>query len=301
MLLYNLRFGWWNTALSPSAPQATTRADANTYPIVCNHIKSLLQEHSCDFLALCEVSNADVAYFKSNLNLNDFSIIDLTDEVGRTRFDMAVIYNKNKVSITHVKYLSKVSTGSTIKAAQVVKVKNNDDSKTIYVYLCHWASRLNGDGEKKRIESARLIYESASELMADSEDVIIMGDFNDNPYDYSLHETLRASRCHDAVIKYPTEFFYNPFWRSIVSEHKHSHIKHGHPYRSGSHKYKEFLGTIWHSYDQAIVSGSFLSNGYWSLNEYETKVMSFDSMLTDYDNKKCFIDHLPIVCEIIRP
>lgn len=301
MLLYNLRFGWWNTALSPSAPQAKTKANATTYPIVCAHIRTLLQDHSCDFLALCEVSSADVNYFINNLGLNYVSILDLTDPVGRTRFDIAVIYNKNKINVRHKNSLSKPITGRTVKAAQIVTVENIDDSKVIYVYLCHWASRLNGDGEEKRIASANMIYNSATEMMVEEKDVIIMGDFNDNPYDQSLNKHLHASRCHDAVRKHPNEFFYNPFWRSVISEYKYSHVKNSRPYRSGSYKHNEFSGAMWHSYDQAILSGSFLTDGYWRLNEYETKVMSFNSILNDYDNNKNFIDHLPIICEITRP
>lgn len=300
MLLYNLRFAWWNVALSPSAPQAKTKASAETYPIICGHVESLMKESSCDFLALCEVSEADVRYLSEHLDLDNITVLDLTQKVGRTRFDIVVIYKNSKIKVRHNRTLSKPLTGNTVKAAQLVEVENIDDSKTIYVYLCHWASRLNGDGEAKRIAAANMVYNSASEFMNEGSDVIIMGDFNDNPYDESLHHCLKASRCHDAVKKYPTEFFYNPFWRSIVSEYKYSHAGVKNTYRSGSHKFKQFLGTIWHSYDQIVVSGSFLSNGYWHLNEYRTQVMAPTEILTHFEDNKHFIDHLPIVCEITR-
>ncbi|CAH6926627.1 Endonuclease/exonuclease/phosphatase [Vibrio chagasii] len=300
MLLYNIRFGWWNVALSPSAPQAKTKANAETYSTICAHIRTLIEDTACDFLALCEVSEEDVRYLSANLGLENVSILNLTQQVGRTRFDIAVIYKNLKIKVRHNRTLSKPMTGNTVKAAQLVEVENIDDSKVIYIYLCHWASRLNGDGEPRRIAAANIVYDSASEFMKSGRDVIVMGDFNDNPYDESLNKCLMASRCHDAVQKYPTEFFYNPFWRSVVSEQKYSHAGKGKTYRSGSHKFKQFLGTIWHSYDQIVVSGSFLTDGYWHLNEYRTEIVTPKELLMDFESSKNFIDHLPIVCEITR-
>lgn len=300
MLLYNLRFGWWNVALSPAASQAKTKASATTYPTICSHIVTLMKEQSCDFLALCEVSTDDVRYLAENLELEGITLLDLTQTVGRTRFDIAVIYKNSKIKVRHNSSLSKFMTGHTVKAAQFVEVENLDDSRLIYVYLCHWASRLNGDGELRRIAAANIVYNSAFELMAAGHDVIVMGDFNDNPYDDSLNKHLNANRCHDAVKKYPNEFFYNPFWRSVVSEYKYSHAGVTTTYRSGSHKFKQFLGTIWHSYDQIVVSGSFLNNSYWHLNEFRTHVMTPEAILTNFEDNGHFIDHLPIVCEITR-
>ncbi|WP_368178350.1 hypothetical protein [Aeromonas sp. R7-1] len=299
MLIYKLRFGWWNAALSPSAPQAGSNASDETYPLVCKHIKSLLTEKSCDFLALSEVSSKDINHFINAIDIENITILDMAEKVGKTRFDIAVIYNNKKLKVKHISNLSKSITGNIVKAAQIVEVINIDDSKIFYIYLCHWASRLNG-GEEKRNASASMVYQSAMDYIQNDKDVIILGDFNDNPYDRSLNVNLQASRCHDAVRKYPNEFFYNPFWRTIVSEKKYSHLEPMQAYPSGSHKYKTFQGTIWHSYDQAIVSGSLISGGRWCLNEYETNIISSTDILNDYSSSKCFIDHLPIVCEITR-
>ncbi|TOL45198.1 hypothetical protein CGH96_23345, partial [Vibrio parahaemolyticus] len=154
MLLYNLRFGWWNVALSPAAAQAKSKANDTNYATLCAHIETLMKEQSCDFLALCEVSSKDVRYLAESLELEGITILDLTEKVGRTRFDMAVIYNNQKIKVRHSHNLSKIMTGNTVKAAQLVEVENLDDSKVIHAYLCHWASRLNGDGEARRIAAA---------------------------------------------------------------------------------------------------------------------------------------------------
>lgn len=301
MFVYSLKLAWWNVALSPAAPQAKTKANAETYLSLSNHIISLFTDYSCDFLALCEVSSTDVEYFRTNLPLTGIEFLDLSNDVGRTRFDVAVIYNKNKIDVRTKYQLSKIKTGNTIKAAQLIEVENLEDSTVISIFLCHWSSRRCGDGDLRRKSAADIVYSSAIELMNNDEDVIIMGDFNDNPYDDSLLHNLNATRCHDAVMKYPKEYFYNPFWRSVVSERKYNHSSGTGPFRSGTHRYKQFLGTVWHSYDQIIVSGSFLGTGTWHLNEDETKVLSQGQFVVDFESSKSICDHLPIICEIMRP
>jgi hypothetical protein len=251
-------------------------------------------------LTLCEVNTKDIAHFRQNLNLSNIEILDLTCKVGRTRFDIAIVFNPKKLSVEHIKKLSKVRSDSTIKAAQIVEIKNLDDDKKISLYICHWASRLRGDGESRRKSAADMVYESATELMNNGQDVILMGDFNDNPYDDSVLNHLNSTRCHAAVIKNPNEFFYNPFWRTVVSENKYNHLSSLEDFRSGSYQYKQFCGALWHSYDQIMLSGSFLGKGYWHLNEEQTKNITTDNLLIDYKCSKHFIDHLPILCEITR-
>lgn len=300
MLLYNLRFAWWNVALSPSAKIAKSNSCDDSYAMICEHLKTLLLSNSCDFIALCEVSEIDFSHISENINIENISCLNLTCEAGRSRFDMMVVYKNKKIKVEHECSISKSVTGNTIKGAQLVKVQNLDDSKIIYVYLCHWPSRLNGDSEARRITAAGLVYGSSSELMNSGHDVIVMGDFNDNPYDNSMYKTLKANRCHDAVKMYPNEYFYNPFWRTIVSSYKYSHSNFKQSYRSGSHKYKQFLGEIWHSYDQIVVSGSFLTGVNWHLNEHRTEIMHISDIISNYDDRGSFIDHLPVVCEITR-
>jgi hypothetical protein len=294
---------WWNTALTPAAKISKSKANEETYTIICEHIKRLIINISCDLIAICEVSTEDVAYISSylDLNLTNIKVIDLTYNIGRTRFDIAVIYNSAKIYLNYQYQLSKVSTGNTVKAAQLVEIINLDDQKRIQLFLCHWPSRLNSDGEKRRKAAADMVYLSASELMSKNEDVILMGDFNDNPYDESVLHNLKASRCHDTVRKYPNEYFYNPFWRSVVSDKKYNYLINNEAFRSGSYRYKQFQGTLWHSYDQIIFSSSFLGTGIWYLNEYSTKVLDEISFINDFDDRKNIIDHLPVICEINRP
>ncbi len=294
---------WWNTALSPAVGNLTNGDNKEHYATTCEHIKNIITRLSCDLIAICEVSTDDVAYITSYLgkHLTNLKVLDLTCNVGRTRFDIAVIYNEEKLHLNHKHYLSKPLTGSTIKAAQIVEIINLNDNRKIQLFLCHWASRLRGDGEKRRQSAATMVYSLAHNFMQDNEDVIVMGDFNDNPYDESVLNNLNATRCHDAVRKYPKEYFYNPFWRTVVSDKKYNYLSDKDIFRSGTHKYKQFQGTVWHSFDQILFSGSFLGNGSWHLNEQNTKVIDEIGFINDFENNKKITDHLPVICEITRP
>ena len=256
---------WWNVALSPAAPQARSKASKESYSNICQHIETMFTEYECDLLSLCEVGTKDVSHLRQHLNLSNIDILDLTCKVGRTRFDIAVIFNNKKLSAKHIRQLAKKKSDSTIKAAQEVEIENLDDNRKISLFLCHWASRLRGDGEARRKVAADIVYSSATDLMRENRDVIIMGDFNDNPYNESILNNLNSTRCHDSVIKNPNEFFYNPFWRTVVSEKKYSHLSSADDFRSGSYRYKQFQGAVWHSYDQIMLSGSFLGSSYWHL------------------------------------
>ncbi|MBS9927341.1 endonuclease/exonuclease/phosphatase family protein [Vibrio alginolyticus] len=302
MFLQKLKFGWWNVALSPSAKQAKSNSNDDNYKIVEKHINHLIKDEKCDLLALCEVSELDYFHFENTYGNEELGVINLTDEVGRTRFDMLVIYRKERLGVEQVNTLSKPVTGHTIKAAQVLKVTNLDidTDEVFYLYTCHWASRLNGDSDKRRKKAASMVYSDALEYIEAGNHVIVMGDFNDNPYDVSINEELSASRCHDAVKRYPNEYLYNPFWRTVVSGLHYNRHNSSQSFRSGTHKYKEFAGTIWHSYDQIIVSGSLLSGDGWHLNESQTKVIEEVSLLRDFESRHSFLDHLPIVCEVNR-
>ena len=301
MRVFRLKFGWWNVGLSPAAAAAETNACEETYSQLCSHITSLFVDHSIDLLGLCEVSEHDVYHLQDYFRKYNLSIIGMTSPAGRSRFDLAVIFNNEKISVSHISSLVTVHFDNYIKAGQVIKVNVNYENDGIYIYLCHWPSRLREDGKTKRTLAAGYIYDDAVKRMKNGEDIIVMGDFNDNPYDESLSNYLRANRCHDYVRKYPKELFYNPFWRTVVSESKFSYANSNNTYRSGTHKYNQFNGTVWHSYDQICVSGSLIGTGSWYLNEHATNVISSQNILDAYNDSKNFIDHLPIVCEITRP
>nr|AKN38506.1 endonuclease/exonuclease/phosphatase [Vibrio splendidus] len=220
--LYNLRFAWWNIGISPSL-KAASKSDKVDFDKLTTELLALITVQRASLLAICEVSNSDVRNIEQRLSY-PYKILDLTFTTGQTRFDTAIIYNSNKIKVSHLKDLTSKKQGRTIKAAQKIKVIELKDGDEFLLYLCHWPSRLMGNAESKRLRAADMLYLDSSEEMSNGKLAIIMGDFNDNPYDPSIQNNLCALRCHDATRKYPTEIFYNPFWRKLVSNSNYNYL-----------------------------------------------------------------------------
>jgi len=302
MLLYSLKFAWWNVSLSPASNKAKPKGTSEIYADISGHIEHLLGDHLCDIVALCEVSEFDVNQFELFFSGSDYSVKNFSFKAGLTRFDTAVVYNHTRVEVDYLDPISRLVTGNIVKAGQILNVTEKINNKSFKLILCHWASRLRSDGVDKRNASATLVSDQVSKYILDDKDVIIMGDFNDNPYDESLLKHLRASRCHEMVRKYPNESLYNPFWRTLVSEERYTHLNAERKnFRSGTHKFKQVCGTYWHSYDQIIFSGSLLGKSDWHLNEKNTGIIDTDRFASLLYSRDSIIDHLPVVCELTKP
>lgn len=302
MQLYHLRLGWWNVNLSSSAPQATPNGNSTIYQEIASHISRLFKDESYHFLALGEVSKVDLIGINNALSDRNLDYLDLTGKVGNAKFDLGVFYNTQHVNVSHINGISRKVQGANILGAQLVKMTSVRDSSEIYVYICHWRARIM-DAREQRMKAADSVRRSAEQQLELGKDVIIMGDFNDNPYDPSLTRGLQATRCHDAAIKFPDELFYNPFWRSVVSEKKHHRTTSKTSYKSGTFRYKgdyDGVTVMWNCYDQIVLSGSFLNGERWHLNELKTDIERDSKIMNDYDDGKHLIDHLPIICEITR-
>ncbi len=65
----------------------------------------------------------------------------------------------------------------------------------LVVLASHWTSRLRGDTESKREAYADVLYERVGELVRDDRaaDVLLSGDYNDEPDDPSLRDHLHAT------------------------------------------------------------------------------------------------------------
>ncbi|WP_318495117.1 endonuclease/exonuclease/phosphatase family protein [Photobacterium leiognathi] len=296
--LYSIRLAWWNLGISPPGSSSSKQVD---YDALVEDLSTVFFEHDNHFLGVCEVSGNDISELEKRLP-STLSIINLNNDAGRTRFDTAVLYDNTHLSVNFEADIQEQSCGQTIKAGQKLRITEKQFNDEFIVYVCHWASRLRTEGEVKRKLAANLLYESSKNHTSNDERVIILGDFNDNPYDPSLKDGLKASRCHELVKSYRKELFYNPFWRSIVSESKYNYtLSEAKDYfYFGSHKYKAPFDANWHSYDQIILSGSFLGGDAWHLHENQTKVMNSERFLSYLLSKDSHYDHLPVTCEILR-
>ncbi|WP_394209343.1 endonuclease/exonuclease/phosphatase [Enterovibrio calviensis] len=299
MRLHYLKFGWWNVSLSP--PKAKSKGNPQNYQSISTILIDILKTHDLSLMGVCEVSSTDMDQIQTYLQGTPYEVLPLDHPAGNTRFDAAVIFDPRRLSVSHIEDLKRTERGQMIKLGQVVQVFDKNEKDEFKLILCHWASRINTSGDAKRKLASEGLYDASRDMMCDDEHIIIMGDFNASPYDSVMIEGLKATRCHEAVRRHPTEMFYNPFWRALTSREAYNYtMKSTQHFPSGSHRYKNPFGEYWHTYDQIVFSGNFLGQSEWHLNESTTRTLFDDTLISSILDKKSIIDHLPVVCEIVK-
>ena len=145
-----------------------------------------------DILGLCEIENRYVLELlvarlkKWGINYPYIYHRDSEDPRG---IDVAII---SKYKARQVKW-HPVYRGSRDILEAKFQIERND----LHIFLNHWRSRLGSkkNSEKRRIWAARKCFAKLQKIWKKDKDadIIIMGDFNDNPTNKSLYKYLKAS------------------------------------------------------------------------------------------------------------
>jgi predicted extracellular nuclease len=205
-----------------------------------------------DILGVCEVENEATLIDMVNKYLSDLSYqvayIESPDNRG---IDNGLIFKHNKFKL--------IST-----QADTVKLADDWPTRLIFgvnllthvneaitVFVNHWPSRSGGqlESEPNRIAAAQTLRDAVNRIFkANSEsDIFIIGDFNDEPLNRSILETLGANplKCDslntDFELISEKELF-NLSYESFENE-------------EGTYKYKD----DWNMLDQIIVSRSLVT------------------------------------------
>ena len=146
-------------------------------------------------VGLAEVENRQVVVDliqSKYLKHYDYGIVhyDSSDERG---IDVALLYDKNRFEILssspHPIYLENES-GERDFTRDVLLVSGKLDGSTVHVIINHWSSRREGvvETEYKRLEAAHVVNGIILELndTYQNPQIIVMGDFNDNPDSTSI-------------------------------------------------------------------------------------------------------------------
>lgn len=209
--------------------------------------------------------------------------------------DVALIYRPDKFNFLTaypipVKYKSGGKTRDILYVKGVVF-----GTDTIHLYVNHFPSRLGG---KKSIEKrnyvAGLLRMSTNSILETNPNanIIIMGDFNDDPFNVSLKDSLRA-----AVNK------------NEISKRKLINLMASKAEKEGSYKYQ----AAWSLIDQFIVSKALYENNRLYVRNQMGYIFGADFLLID-DEKNLdkkpfrtfsgpkylggFSDHLPIYFDL---
>jgi endonuclease/exonuclease/phosphatase family metal-dependent hydrolase len=210
-------------------------------------ITSVGQWDTPALVGLCEVENdkvlKDLTTY-SPLKKMTYRYV-LTESDDRRGIDVALLYQRDRFKYLYHRAVPIHFPGNKRKKTRDLLHVSGQviTGDTLDVFICHFPSRRGGEieSEPDRIYVASVVREKVDSLMSvrKKANILIMGDFNDEPANKSISNTLQAK----AVSSKPDKKdLYNPFL-SIQEKSK-----------TGSYKY----GRDWNFLDQIIVSGELL-------------------------------------------
>lgn len=287
---------WWNTSLSPSGKPDQSADDHSNLAYALTG--ALAHDLSLDLIALGEVSATDAATLRTKSELAEFTVFDAASRAGRTNFDLCVAYRSSKLVLTSDQQLIVLRDKRRLKLGHRFDFAVAGYNKKIHFIVSHWPSRLwaEKDHPDRALLAIRLrdVVDEIFSIDAEA-NIVLAGDYNDEPFDLSLSEHLRATRDKDFA-QARESLLYNPFWRHLTTakDGESELAEHGHAH-AGSYYHRAGDITRWRTFDQIIVSSSFLGSGDWNLDESRTKVVnvpSYTELVLKSDNH---FDHLPVM------
>jgi endonuclease/exonuclease/phosphatase family metal-dependent hydrolase len=196
-----------------------------------------------DLIGICEVENKQVLTDLVNntpLSKYNYRIIH-ANSPDKRGIDVAMLYNNARVNIIRSRYFGIDKAGLFTRDILYCQARLGDD--TCHFLINHWPSRSAGqlETEPDRLAAAARLRSIVDSLIhvCKKPKIVIMGDFNDEPWDMSLSQTLKAiTDTRNAQ----SDYLYN---------------------LSRAPESGKFKGTVkfrgeWTLFDQVIVSGSLL-------------------------------------------
>ncbi len=292
--LRRLRLAWWNTGLSPQRKPKKRHAPQYRETVV-QVARQMFETAEIDFLALGEVEPGDVSDFQNAIEQPLRTYADHDAKTG-----IAVLYDGTHLDVTDDLILTDRYADKELKRGCRFRLLVRGGSLDFYLFVCHWSSRMRGQAKRERNKLAASLNKHITDLR--SRDlllpVVIMGDFNDEPFDDSMTEHLLGSRDRDLVRERRT-LLYNPFWR-LLGEQQHIRDEGAGRLAAGTHFFASDQLTRWFTMDQALVSAPFLGGAEWVLDDAETAILQMSPLWVEGGRIRSGFDHFPIVIGIER-
>ncbi len=259
-------------------------------------ISQMNEGNGPDILGVCEIENDHVLKaLKDKIQTSrNYDLIhhDMSDKRG---IDVAFIYDKDKYDHNPDEFfnhtvIKRYPTREIVQATLVSKVTGNE----LILLGNHWPSRSGGqyESEPYRIitgETLSYFMERIQQVKGSDAAVIVMGDFNDEPFNRSMTDYAQGVMDRDKVVNGRNPYLYNLMW-PLLGKRTASYVFSGNPMMI----------------DQFLVSkGIAKKTGKFILDEHTVKLEIYEGMVSGrYDtpvrfgqskpNLNGFSDHLPI-------
>ncbi|WP_242034415.1 hypothetical protein [Dysgonomonas sp. BGC7] len=271
-------------------------------------ISSVGSGHPPALVGLCEVENDSVLFDltkRAALQRHKYEYI-ITNSKDSRGSNVALLYQRDQIKIIGTKSYTPViyeTQDSVVTTRDILHVTGKVvNGETIDIFICHFPSRSKGIKKSRpyRITCAKLLRQKTDSLFSIRKraNIIIMGDFNDYPYDTSIKDTLNTFGTDPSPDK---SKLYNLFYHQATEKKEDT----------GSYKYRG----KWNYIDQFIVSGNLLNINNISIKENTAHVYNADFLLETDNNKYGgskpfrtysgykylggFSDHLPIYFDLL--
>ncbi len=267
-------------------------------------ILSLSEGNPLAIIGLCEVENTFVTtmlFHETPLKKHNYKVIHYEGD-DRRGIDVALVYSIDKLQLIYSEAIKiRGPDNKKIKTRDILYAKFYDRvGDTLHCFVNHWPSRYGGEKETIYLReiAAQNLKSKVDSLVVSCDDfpkIIIMGDFNDTPFDKSILNLLKAK---------PPEEFTNE--DTLVNLFANDNKKLG------------FEGTLKHQYrwqifDQIIISKSLYDSKSLHYVRKSATIFHKDFLFIDdatYGGKKLFrtyvgpkynggfSDHLPVYIDL---
>lgn len=283
---------WWNTSLSPLG---VSRGSISDKEYVIDYITKVRRNLGVDVIALCEVCSTDIEEIIAAIGDPHLSFHDATQPIGRCKFDIAILFDRRRLSLASTEVIADSYGTSTLKVGERLNFNLSESDRTLQLFVSHWPSRLHcGELDSKRMEIATALRRKLDEIRANSQQyIVLMGDYNDDPCSPSLSKHLLATRDRDLARTNDT-VLYNPFWRMLGESIPFA------PDQTvkgicGTHYHANGMHTRWVTFDQMMFSSAFLNDGPLLLNEEMSMIIRSADLEERLRSQKDNFDHLPVL------
>ncbi len=255
-----------------------------------------------EIIGLCEIENIYILKKLINdtpLSKFEYGIVH-RDSPDIRGIDVALLFRKDKISLLQQDFYNIIFPWDTLKKTRdILYFKGLALRKdTLHVFVNHWPSRHGGqlETEAYRVYVSSVLKEKVDSIFNtdNKPKIIITGDFNDEPENRSIAETLSAGFNIDSV---EPDKLYNLSYN--LQDNK----------KSGTYKYK----FNWEIYDQFIVSGPLISTSELKTSLTDIHIFRADFLFEDddiysgirpyrtyrgYTYTGGFSDHLPVYLDL---
>lgn len=163
---------------------------------IARAIRAMNEYRGPDLLGVCEVENRRVLEILTQEYLPNgvYSIVHAESPDNRG-IDVAMLYRA--AELTHLRTtMHRVDLGTGRPTRDIMEATFQRQGKTFTVLVNHWPSRLGGEeeSEPRRVAAAQTAVRIIDSLRAidPNADVVMMGDFNDEPHNRAIHDVLDA-------------------------------------------------------------------------------------------------------------